>query len=440
MHFTNIVIGAGISGLAIALKLKELGRDVLIIEQNGHVGGHARSFKIGHFFVDLGPHILRITSKKMSELLDNLIGLDNFRECYSNPKIWKYNHFFDNVIPTITTRNIRLLSKLKGKYINFPFSKNSETNVAGDSFEEILTRILGQELYYEFFGEYSEKWWGVPGNMLDPIIVPKNLNIGSKPRYTHLTLPSSFLKEVYPKYGGFHFLPKKIAEKCQKLGVFFLMNTKVDKIEISRNDEYFIYCSDNITYETTEIRTKGNIFITCPLDKTAQILGVEPPNLRYRGILFSFFAIEGESRFYKFSWLYLHEKKLIAARVYDVKYFTKNPSTQNYTVICIEIPTGEEGKSKSMELARKAFQQLKDEKLLKVKKIFSSKVLYEPYSYPLFLKGYFNELNRFRNKVCQNYNGIYLEGRNGRFEYLNTNNLIDKYLLTDYINRLIVKK
>ena len=56
-----IIIGAGVGGLAAAAYLAQAGRRVLIIEQDGHVGGTAHVFKRNGFTFPTGPQSITMT-------------------------------------------------------------------------------------------------------------------------------------------------------------------------------------------------------------------------------------------------------------------------------------------------------------------------------------------------------------------------------------------
>ena len=51
-----VVVGAGISGLACAYRLKSLGIDVTLLEKEKHPGGVMRSERIGEYLIELGPN------------------------------------------------------------------------------------------------------------------------------------------------------------------------------------------------------------------------------------------------------------------------------------------------------------------------------------------------------------------------------------------------
>jgi phytoene dehydrogenase-like protein len=58
MKYDAIVIGAGISGLLSALVLSKEGKKVLVLEKNDFLGGNCRTYKVGGYSVDTGPHAI----------------------------------------------------------------------------------------------------------------------------------------------------------------------------------------------------------------------------------------------------------------------------------------------------------------------------------------------------------------------------------------------
>jgi oxygen-dependent protoporphyrinogen oxidase len=66
-----VVIGAGISGLVCAHRLKALGKDVVLIEKTERPGGVIRSDRIGDYLVERGPNSSRGT-REMMDLVDEL--------------------------------------------------------------------------------------------------------------------------------------------------------------------------------------------------------------------------------------------------------------------------------------------------------------------------------------------------------------------------------
>src|SRR5262249_3974869 len=59
MNFDSVIIGAGISGLVVAHRLKIMGRDLLLIESADRAGGVIQSCDAEGFLIESGPNSLR---------------------------------------------------------------------------------------------------------------------------------------------------------------------------------------------------------------------------------------------------------------------------------------------------------------------------------------------------------------------------------------------
>ena len=73
-----VVIGAGISGLATAYRLRRAGLDILLLEKSSHIGGTIQTEKLDGFIIDYGPNSTLDTSPKISDFIKE-IGLQNTR-------------------------------------------------------------------------------------------------------------------------------------------------------------------------------------------------------------------------------------------------------------------------------------------------------------------------------------------------------------------------
>ena len=89
-HRAAIVIGAGISGLVCAYRLKTLGVDVLLIEKNDRVGGVIQSENIDGFLIERGPNSSQGTEELIA-LVEELGVLGELIE--GNPKAPAYVYF-----------------------------------------------------------------------------------------------------------------------------------------------------------------------------------------------------------------------------------------------------------------------------------------------------------------------------------------------------------
>ncbi|HZF38979.1 MAG TPA: protoporphyrinogen oxidase [Blastocatellia bacterium] len=71
MNVDSVIIGAGISGLVAAHRLKKMGRDLLLIESGDRVGGVIQSREVEGFLIECGPNSLR-GSHEFLDLVEEL--------------------------------------------------------------------------------------------------------------------------------------------------------------------------------------------------------------------------------------------------------------------------------------------------------------------------------------------------------------------------------
>lgn len=66
------ILGAGISGLAIAHQLQKEGKDFIVLEQSNKAGGKIQTERINNFLCELGPNTVLINNKETKEILEDL--------------------------------------------------------------------------------------------------------------------------------------------------------------------------------------------------------------------------------------------------------------------------------------------------------------------------------------------------------------------------------
>ena len=71
MNVDSVIIGAGISGLVAAHRLKKMGRDLLLVESSDHTGGVIQSREVEGFLIECGPNSLR-GSHEFLDLVEEL--------------------------------------------------------------------------------------------------------------------------------------------------------------------------------------------------------------------------------------------------------------------------------------------------------------------------------------------------------------------------------
>jgi phytoene desaturase len=83
-----IIIGSGFGGLALAIRLQSRGFNVIILEKNAHVGGHAYPLEKAGYHFDMGPSLTTAP-----DILQDLFSCQN-RNLFEEVEMVKLNPFY----------------------------------------------------------------------------------------------------------------------------------------------------------------------------------------------------------------------------------------------------------------------------------------------------------------------------------------------------------
>lgn len=147
MNFDSVIIGAGISGLVTAYRLKTMGRDPLIIESRAHVGGVIQSLEAEGFLIERGPNSLRGSH----EFLDLVEELNLTGELITaNPRAPAYVYAGGELhavpmSPPALVKTKLISSSAKLRLLREPFVK-SRREGGEESVASFVRRRLGDEI------------------------------------------------------------------------------------------------------------------------------------------------------------------------------------------------------------------------------------------------------------------------------------------------------
>ena len=171
-----IVVGAGFSGAILARKIaEELGRDVLVVDRRGHIGGNAYDEydSNGILIQKYGPHFFNTNKFWLVDYLS------------------KYDELFRH--------DARLLTYIDGEYMQLPFNFRTAQQLIGDREAEPLLAALrkdfhgrdrvpvselvnssdpivskfGKYLFDKAFRTYTAKQWGLDPDKLDKSVMDR---------------------------------------------------------------------------------------------------------------------------------------------------------------------------------------------------------------------------------------------------------------------------
>ncbi|HMV51384.1 MAG TPA: protoporphyrinogen oxidase [Blastocatellia bacterium] len=147
MNFDAIIIGAGISGLVAAHRLKKLGQRVLVLESGNNVGGVIQSHDADGFLIEAGPNSLR----GAHELLDLVEELNLMNELVTaDPKAPAFVFSGGELHavpmgPGALVKSKLLSASAKLRLLAEPFVKGRKA-AGEESIDSFIRRRLGDEV------------------------------------------------------------------------------------------------------------------------------------------------------------------------------------------------------------------------------------------------------------------------------------------------------
>ncbi len=251
------VIGAGLSGLAVAARLAAKGKQVHVFEKNAYFGGKATIREQGEFLFDAGPSLFTLPT-----YVDEV-----FEACGKDPRDYYHykelktlcHYFYEDGLRLKATANKEIFGKeLEEKTHDkadslFRFlahaaeihrltepvflrkslhiwknymSRDTLHGLLGfskidafESMEAVIRRYFKDERVIQLFCRYATY------NGSNPYKAPGTLNV-----IPHL----EFGLGAYMPEGGIHAIPKALYALCMDMGVEFTFNSRVEGIETAR--------------------------------------------------------------------------------------------------------------------------------------------------------------------------------------------------------------
>lgn len=285
------IIGAGMSGLAIANVLKDDGNEVVVFESDTRPGGMIKCDRInGNLFHRTGGHVFNTKRNDVMDWFWKHFDRDNeFLKTLRNSSVVMEG--MDNVPYPIENHMYCFPENIQKSFIQDLLAIYRNKSKEPKNFEEFLRGRFGETLYQLYFQPYNYKVWRrdltkVPlswlaGKLPMPSVeemIYNNMNHIEERAFVH----SSF---YYPKFGGSQFLANRLSE-----GLDIKYNSKVTKIhKIDNlwlvNDDLFdrvIFCGNikllpelvagqiDLNYfvdEVNALESHGTTAVFCEIDK-----------------------------------------------------------------------------------------------------------------------------------------------------------------------------
>ncbi len=261
------IIGAGLTGLTLALHLSRAGKKIKVIEKADVIGGVIQSHREGGFIFESGPNTGVLSNPEIAELFEYLNGGCKLEVANPDAKfrwIWKKGKWHPlpyNAKSAITNKLFKKRDMLK--VIGEPFRKKG-TN-PHESVADMVKRRLGKSILdYAVDPFISGIYAGDPDRLITKYALSKLYNLeqqygsfikGSIKKSKERKASSSerhkkATKEVFSVKGGLSEMMKALGEKIGNENIE--LNCK--NVSVSQKDKAFLINYKNEKDQIVEIK------------------------------------------------------------------------------------------------------------------------------------------------------------------------------------------
>jgi len=431
-----IILGGGVSGLSLAWKLCERGKNVTIIERSGFVGGLAGTQSENVYHLDFGPHSFFSENQEILETVLDLLGgtLEPKRRDVKFYYQGKYLNYplapGDVMIQMGLMQGIHAgLSFLKQK-MSFA-SKHDAVLTDGMTVEEWALESFGDHLYRSFFKPYTEQFWKLPCRELSARTIPSHtrtnfintLKVLLGKRATRQG-DSLMEREQLPTYcpaTGFGEIASRIADKVQAAGGKILIDSQA--CEVEPNGEGSVLVQYQFKGKTDSLECES-LISTIPLPLFVGMLKPQPPaDVRISAARLEFLAlvvlglVTEKIDVLDSSYVYILNRPY--NRISEMNKFSLQTSPPTENIIALEMTCLED--SWTWNASKEEIFQLSADSLARdgillpgdVKKLLLAKAAH---AYPIYRKGYAPHLKKVLAYI-RSYPQLETLGRSGEFLY-----------------------
>ncbi|MDP6518680.1 MAG: FAD-dependent oxidoreductase [Planctomycetota bacterium] len=441
----TFVLGAGLAGLSCAEALVRAGQEVTVLEKESQVGGMARSFQVGPYCLDLGPHRFHTNSATVQAQLETWLAGDILlRQRLS--RILLRDRFFDYPLRPQNVLNGLPPTLLLRAFADWAVARTSQRlrPRKHPDFESWVVAHFGRTLYDIFFGPYTTKAWGMVGTSISADWARQR--IGHRGLWDVLKQalrppaegqPRSLTTEFhYPRRGGIGAISQAASDAIVTNGGVVMTECPVRTLELETRSSGPGQRVSGIRLangQAIELVPGDQVVNTMALPFVARALRPLPPapvlsaagKLRHVAILFIYLEVACP-RVSPDHWIYLPQADLRVHRISEVKNFSDASAPGPTTALCCEITCRRGDATWRLDLQRAA--QLAEADLVRTG-------LVEPGStrplalrrlaeaYPIYDLEYREHLDLLRAGL-RAVDNLHTTGRQGLFRYNNMDHSI----------------
>ena len=424
-----VMIGAGPAGLTAAYELSRNGVPSLVLEQDGTVGGIARTVRHNGFRFDLGGHRFFTKVPLVERMWEEILGED-FLTRPRLSRIFYDGHFFNYPIQPVNALSGLGPRAAVGVVASYFLARLNPLPVE-ETFEQWVTNRFGKRLFNIFFKSYTEKVWGISTKDLSSDWAAqriRNLSLGRALKHAILgrrrgEVPTSLIEKFrYPRLG-----PGQMWERCRDLvaerGGEVRLDAAVARVRwVDRR-------AVAVVLRGGEEVPVGEIISSMPVRDLIAAMDPPPPeevlaaarSLRHRDFLMVGLIIERQHLFPD-NWIYVHTPGVRVGRIQNFKNWSPDmvPDSKRTGLgmeyfVWKDDEMWTESDDALIALAAREGETLK---LFNAREVSDGSVVRVPDAYPIYDPGYRENLALVRQWLSRLEN-VQLVGRNGQHRYNN---------------------
>jgi len=402
------IIGAGVSGLVLALELLKKGLQVEVFEAKSNVGGLASTLLLDDLPIDSGPHLFHTSHDEILEywkdiLGEKLVAKGYYSANYIDGKLYDYPFNLEALEKQFDAdEREQILLELESAKLT------PELTAQAKSYKEYVSGLCGPLLANKFFTNYPRKLWGLDTHNLSARFAPKRIEIREK-RLPFHSGPGKFAGVIE---GGCGIFAAEVAKRVDALGGIIHRSTPVLSLVKKR---------ENISRIVTKSKSfdcgDSIVVSTIPLDKLAEMLEVET-KLYYRKCLCVYILTQGEDPFPKeYDWIYFPDEDSPFHRVGVQTRFSREGFKSDQHLLCCEIGYEKEiTQEQLIKLQAASLDYLIENGFLNREHIVKTGTLDLGSVYPGYYIGHETDLKKINSKIYA-YNNLLTLGSLAEYAY-----------------------
>lgn len=422
------VVGAGPSGLTVAYKLLQAGKEVLLMERDNCVGGLAKSYNYNGQIFDTGPKRFHTDDQIVLDFIAEIAEGD-ISTIGRSTKVHFLNRYFEWPLQTKDVFKMPLHISIQ---CFFDLLKKREIKDKR-SFREYIISKYGNSLYKTFFAPYTSKFlrwdaedihsdWASTG--INRTIIDKRVDANTLLSLVKsLILPSKIETEfLYPSTGGFGGFYDRLLKRCQQLeGFKLVLGDKITSLE-KKGGQFVALTQNEQSHVFDQLIWTGN------LNDLGKIISSEH-KVHYLNTVFYNIVCKKEGVCKeRAQWIYVSKGDALISRITCMNEFsayTCHPGYYNFICEVTDSQINPQYFKDPQSYIQGVLDELVSMKFLKAKKYVES-VYVNPVkdTYPIYHKQYNRDFGKSAAAIKKFSSKIHLLGRSGAFWYNNSDHSI----------------